>query len=274
MKRAIDYAYGWTPQATARFKAHGVEVVLRYVGIPTAGKCIGKTELAALHAAGLGLGFIYESTAQWMLGGREAGANAAYRSRSYIRERGGPREPFVWLAADWDVQPSQVGAVLDCLHGAVSVLGPGHVGIYGGLRVCTAALDRRAVAKAWQTVAWSHGQWERRAVLRQVLGQQWGDLGLSYDTDQMVADNVGQWPAPEPPHPDRVLVDVPRGVYRWHVLWVAFWPIRGRLRRQASDPVSQYRVRLSVPWRAWETRAWWNEGWQRRAVWREVASRP
>ena len=266
--RAIDYAYGWTPAHTATFKRAGVRVVLRYVGIPSNPKCIGPAELRSLQAAGLGTGFVYESTALWMLGGATAGAGAAHRSIDYLTKVGGPARPFLYLAADFDVSPSQMGAVLDCLRGAAQVLGAGNVGIYGGLNACSAALARKLAAKAWQTVAWSHGVTEFRACLRQVLGQRWGNLGLAYDTDEMYAANVGQWPAPAPHPAERVTMCVPLAVYRWRILWNAAYPLATRWRCPPSFTPTDNRVKLAVPVPVLASAGAWARGFNSRESWR------
>lgn len=68
---AIDYA--WARPDPAAIKAAGYDAVLRYLSAdPT--KNLTPGEAAALHAAGLGIGLIWETTAQAALGGGPAGA--------------------------------------------------------------------------------------------------------------------------------------------------------------------------------------------------------
>jgi hypothetical protein len=53
------------------------------------------------------------------------------------------------------------------LSGAGSILGKDHVGIYGGYYPVKRALDAGVCKYAWQTYAWSGGQWDPRAHIRQ-----------------------------------------------------------------------------------------------------------
>ena len=207
MKRAIDYAEGMGGGVPARLKAEHIEVVVRYVGQPTWPKCLTESEAKALRAHGIGVAFVYETSATWMLGGNAAGIAAANEAKRHIHAIGGPADPFVYLAADFEMQPAHEGAVLACLRGAGAVLGSNNVGIYGGYATVKAALAHHAAAKAWQTMAWSYGRWHPDAVLRQTSispATPYGELGVSYDADEMMSGDVGQWGyvKPKPPEPD------------------------------------------------------------------------
>jgi hypothetical protein len=208
MARAIDYAYGYKTGLAKRFSAAHVVTVMRYVGDPSNSKCLGRTEAHELRAAGIGVGFVYEAGTSWMLAGKAAGVAAAQKARDHIRSIGGPNDPFVYFAADWDVLVAQEGSVLNCLRGAATVLGTGKVGIYGGRAIVTIGLSSKAAAKAWQATAWSGGRWNAHACLRQFYGANlYGALGLDYDANEQLSDNVGQWgyvmpkpkPKPKPP---------------------------------------------------------------------------
>lgn len=199
MIRALDCSTPTTPHIPAIVKA-GVKTVIRYVGHPASGADLTQSEAKALLAHGLGIGLVYEGSASWMLGGHAAGIEAANAAKSHIRALGGPDHPFVYFAADFDASAAQTDAVMQCLAGAAQVLGKNYVGVYGGLRVVTTALQDGRAYRAWQTVAWSGGTWNPHAVLRQILGSPWGALGFSYDADEQLAANVGQWGyvAPKP----------------------------------------------------------------------------
>ncbi len=203
-ERAIDYSSGYTPALPAKLKAAKIATVMRYV-VPGVPKSIAKPEADGLRAADIGIGFIYETYADWMLGGHTAGVNAATAAKAYIKSLGGPAAPVVYFAADFDVTSAmQEMHIYECLRGAATVLGESHVGIYGGLRIVKAAMAVHTAAYGWQTTAWSGGVWYARANLRQltVTGSPYGNLGLSYDADEQLAANIGQWgyvaPQPKP----------------------------------------------------------------------------
>ena len=246
--RAIDYAYGYQSGLAAKLRSAHVATVMRYVGDSGNPKCLERVEASGLQQEGIGLGFVYEGAASWMLQGRAAGIIAAGAARRHIRDLGGPQEPFVYFACDFDARPGQLPEVLACLRGAASVLGADKVGIYGGLAVVTAALKAQAAVRAWQTRAWStdaQGEvvWHPGACLRQVGGEAYGSLrGLSYDADEQVIDDVGQWvdlkPAskPTPPEPASKPTPPPREPLpivsgnAWSRIWrrLCSW-VRGRV---------------------------------------------
>ena len=213
MKRAIDYSYGFGGGTPARLAAEHIEVVVRYVGQPSWSKCLTTSEAKALRAHGIGIGFVYETSATWMLGGNAAGIAAGNEAKRHVRSIGGPADPFVYLAADFEMQPAHEDAVLACLRGAAAVLGQDRVGVYGGYATVKAALAHHAAAKAWQTLAWSYGRWHPDAVLRQTSiapATPFGSLGVDYDADEMMSGDVGQWgyvkpkpPEPKPPTPPK-----------------------------------------------------------------------
>jgi hypothetical protein len=207
-ERAIDYSFGYSAALPARLKAAHVVTVMRYVGDPAEPKSLRRPEADGLRAAGIGVGFVYETTAQWVLGGHAAGVNAARAAKAHIASLGGPSAPVVYFAADFDVTTTmQEIRISECLRGAATVLGESHVGIYGGLRIVRAAMATHFAAYGWQTTAWSGGVWHDKASLRQLFGPRYGNLGLDYNADDQLAANVGQWgygepqPKPEPAMP-------------------------------------------------------------------------
>jgi len=108
---------------------------------------------------------------------------------------GAPSGLIGWFSADWDVQPSEIPAVLAYLNAAASVLGgKRYVGCYGGLRAVSAAID--AGFGGWQTVAWSGGQWDPRAVARQT-GRQLIVGGVQVDENVIInLAALGAWGGP------------------------------------------------------------------------------
>lgn len=189
--KVIDYAGGYHSGLPLLLRQAGIGIVIRYVG-SAAWKCLDKAEADQLRKAGIDIACVYETSAGWMLGGWEAGRIAAMAAKAAITDCGGPPAPFVYFACDVDTQ--EHSKVESCLAGAASVLGKDKVGIYGGYDIVDHALKGKFAAKGWQTEAWSQGRKLSTAVLYQHVAKLWGNLGgLDYDSNEMLADDIGQW---------------------------------------------------------------------------------
>jgi hypothetical protein len=186
----FDYSAGRI--APAALLAARCGVVFRYVSTPGNPKNIAAAELAELVAAGIGVGLVYETSADWMLGGYNAGVAAARSARAQATAAGYGPGCRLWFAADFDATPAQVAVILDCLHGCADAEGsPTRVALYGGLHAIKAAADA-GFGAPWQTVAWSGGVWDPRAVIRQT-GKQQVIGGVSVDVNELTTADLGQW---------------------------------------------------------------------------------
>lgn len=143
--RVVDYSFARPAPST--IKRAGYRGVLRYLG-GSASKQLTKAEAASLHAQGLAIGLVYESSADRARQGRNAGIADAKTARSKAAALGYPSGCPLFLAVDFDATPAQVASYFD---GAKSVLGK-RAGIYGGRKVMTVDVDWK-----WQTAAWSGG---------------------------------------------------------------------------------------------------------------------
>lgn len=169
--RAVDYSFSRPNPAT--IKAAGYDVVLRYLGGST-GKQLTSDEAAKLHAAGLAIGLVYESTADRAAAGRAAGVHDASSALIAANALGYPAACPIFFAVDFDAAPAQVAGYFD---GVDSVLGA-RAGIYGGYAVTTAGL----AAYRWQTKAWSGGKVDPDAHLVQQLAMSHPIIGCDEDT--------------------------------------------------------------------------------------------
>lgn len=189
--------YDYTDRiAPAALQAAGCAAVFRYTTRPSWPKSITRAEVAELEGIRMPLACNFESTADRMRGAAPAGhADAIEQSGNLAALRIPPQAVRSWFSADWDVQPGEVAAVLDYLHAAADVLGGKQfVGCYGGLRAVKAAMD--AGFAGWQTVAWSGGRWDPRAVARQT-GQQATVGGVRVDVNQIISlAGLGAWGGP------------------------------------------------------------------------------
>jgi Domain of unknown function (DUF1906) len=223
-----DYAFApspgfWaSPRWIAALKGAGVKFVVRYISSDPANDVNGKNllpgECDALLAAGIKVCVVVEEGAGWMLGGHTAGVNAARHADAVTEALGMPSVP-VYAAADFDAAPGQQDEINACLDGMASVLGDDRGrNLYGGYYPVRRALDAGKAVRAWQTLAWSGGQWDQRAAMRQ--GLQVRIAGIPVDPDVSEVPDFGQWPRPagaapstEPVEDDMFwLPDTPDGI--------------------------------------------------------------
>jgi Domain of unknown function (DUF1906) len=207
--KGIDFSFGGG-LTTSQIKGAGCSFVCRYLS-GGGSKDIDSTELADYKAAGIPVIFVWETTGTDMVS-EAAGVNDAKAAQAELgklaaalRDTSIASAP-VFFAADEASEPDMP----DYVRGAASVLGKSRTGIYGGYSSVHAAFDGGLVSYGWQTYAWSSGEWENRALLRQVqnnvkLGPATVDIDeAAYWSSSKVlglGDDFGQWPRPsaDPP---------------------------------------------------------------------------
>ena len=198
MAKGIDYAFYPHPSISA-IKAEGATFVCRYVSSYAPndgnGKNLIPAEKNALLAAGLSIVIVAEeASGSRMLDGRAAGVTDAAHADAVVKALGMPGIP-VYFACDWDATEAQQTPIDAYLDGAVSVIGRGRVGIYAGFYPLKRAFDAGKITYGWETYAWSGGQWDSRAQLRQTQnGVTIG--GADCDRDVSMSVDYGQWPRP------------------------------------------------------------------------------
>jgi hypothetical protein len=195
----VDYAFDPHPPVAAMAVA-GVEFAARYMSPSAAndanGKNLVKAELAALRAAGLSVVVVEESAANRMLGGHAAGVADGQHADAVTRALG-MTGAVCYFACDFDATQAQQAAVNAYLDGAASVITVARTGIYGGFYPVKRALDGGHAKWAWQTTAWSGGQWDSRAHIRQAGSV--SVAGITIDVDEAMTADYGQWPRPAAP---------------------------------------------------------------------------
>lgn len=182
----VDYSAG--RPGGAALKAAGKAFACRYLS-HDAGKNLRPSEAADLAAHGVSAVVVWETTASRAAASRAAGAADATEAAAQAKACGQPSDRPIYFAVDWDAAPS---TVVPYFQGVASVLGLHRTGAYGGIKVIRYLLDHGLVTWAWQTVAWSAGQWEPRAHIRQyakttTIG------GVSCDVDEAMQPDFGQW---------------------------------------------------------------------------------
>lgn len=205
----LDYA-GGVPSATAISEA-GYSFVCRYLtpggpGLP--GKLLTPGEYAALQAAGIGVVLNFETAADRMLAGYNAGRADASTADNVARNLGVPSNRPIFFSADWDASPAQQATIDSYLAGVASVIGLARTGIYGSYYVCQRCLDNQTAMWAWQAAAWSGGQIEPRAHIYQRIGfATVGGIECDVNEARRLPD-FGQHPSP----PIAGVHDMPAGV--------------------------------------------------------------
>ena len=148
--QGVDYAWGNPP--FDEFVKQGFGFAMRYISLDPK-KDLTNEELTELWRRGIGVGLVFESTANRALGGKTAGEQDAALAYKRCNSLGLPVAP-VYFAVDFDATDAQKPTIADYLAGAASVLGKNRVGVYGDYYVVDYCLKNKAATWAWQTYAW------------------------------------------------------------------------------------------------------------------------
>jgi hypothetical protein len=201
-------------------KGAGVTSVGRYIGwdsvpgYPSEGKNITKDEAGLLTSNGISVfvSFEYEAAAA-MKGSAQGQADGTLASEQ-LAALAAPDGVTVYFAIDFDIPDfapgssdpkAKLGAAAD-YFAAINALHRNYVvGVYGGFYAVSRLLSAGLAEMAWQTSAWSGGQWDNRAVLRQ-LGQMFGS-NADINTPTPAGADFGQWPRPRGRQPQQFEAD-------------------------------------------------------------------
>jgi hypothetical protein len=204
----------------------GVTAVGRYIGwdcqpgFGCIGKNITKTEAALLRENGISPFLVFEYDADGAASGSNQGHSDGQLADQQVAGLGAPPTIGVYFAVDFDI-PDYDPTLSDTPGNALKKLGPVgeyftaiknlhyayRVGVYGGYYAVKRVLDAGLAVLGWQTVAWSGGQRDTRAVLYQTTANPpipGGDVDIR-ENAATTAD-FGQWapgstPPPPPPPP-------------------------------------------------------------------------
>jgi hypothetical protein len=170
VRYGVDYSVSHpTPSG---LKSAGYGFAIRYASGSGSPKDITASEAQALQNAGIDIIVVFESTANRMQDGYNAGIADANQAVTVAIAAGAPSNFFCYFACDFDAQPSDEPAIESYLDAAASVLGGvKRVGLYGGYGPITRVLDAGKAAKGWQTAAWSNGNKDSRISLYQYAGE-------------------------------------------------------------------------------------------------------
>lgn len=190
VRLGIDYSWG-RPRPAEIVRA-GYSFVCRYVSWSTSGKNLTRSEADALRAAGLDIVTNWEYTASEALDGYDKGRSNAFEAVRQATACGMPPDRPIYFSVDFDASSAQQAAINAYFDGVASVIGRARVGAYGGYYVIKRLFDAGKIAWGWQTYAWSGGNWDSRAGLRQVKNGITVD-GADCDRNEAHRADFGQW---------------------------------------------------------------------------------
>src|SRR5258707_192946 len=182
-------------------KAAGVTAVGRYIGwdgepgYSNIRKNLTTTEARELLAAGMEIFLAFEYAADAALKGAVQGTADAHLATRQLRDLGAPAGVTVYFALDFNIGDFAPGSsdprakLGPAAHyfDAINAAKPTYkVGVYGGYPAVSRVLDAKLAAMGWQTIAWSGGRWDSRAVLRQLVTQLLGAADVEL--------HEGRWP--------------------------------------------------------------------------------
>jgi hypothetical protein len=184
----LDYSWARpSPESCADWP--GCVGVMRYVGPGNNGRDITRAELESLWAVGLGVGLVYESTANRALSGYAGGCEDGDKAAMYAHQLGWPDLP-VYFACDCDVSTGQAyGAVLDYFTGTMGQAFDSRA--YGEADVLDAVAVNLGFRHGWQPAAssWSDGRTSVHASMLQrwpyVMDNQCDNNDVTCGADQI-----------------------------------------------------------------------------------------
>lgn len=184
----IGLDWAWGTMSVSALLADHITFAARYLS-HDASKDLSRPEAIRLSRAGIDLVVVWETTANRAGQGFAAGQVDAQSAWQAAKALGMPDHRPIYFAVDFDANGPEVAAYF---QGVASYLGVSRTGVYAGVRPVSYLFSRGLIAWAWQTYAWSGGQWNKRAQLRQVHnGHTVG--GVDADDDVAVAADFGQW---------------------------------------------------------------------------------
>ncbi len=186
----VDYSSA-NPGGAALAKA-GKVFAMRYVGVSAVDpRALTTTEIDDLHAHGLAVGFIWESTAGRAKQGLSAGIADGKTALSRMTTLGIPVDKPIYFAVDFNAATTDYPAIDAYLKGAAQSMTLARTGVYGHDRLIDHCFIARTVSYGFQTYAWSNGVVSSFANVLQYLNGQ--DINGAVDLDRALKADYGQW---------------------------------------------------------------------------------
>jgi hypothetical protein len=200
----------------SNLKAVGVTAVGRYLGwdsvagFSSIGKNLTRAEAQRYLDAGIEIFLSFEYTPDAATRGTAQGRLDGSLAMSQLAQLGAPPSMCVFFAVDFDI-PDYAPHLPDTAANAMAKLGPVgqyfeaikqlkhsyEIGGYGGYYAIKRLFDAGLITLGWQTVAWSGGEHDERAVIyQQASPVQVAGADLDIREHVVTAMDYGQWPRP------------------------------------------------------------------------------
>jgi hypothetical protein len=199
--QGVDYSFDHpTP---GQLKAAGKKFAVRYVYPASQAqgtKNLTRAEANGLKDAGIAIVSNYESWAARASDGRSAGQFDAQAADAQHKACGGPGARPIFFSVDFDTTSADYPRIDAYFRGVASVIGTARTGVYGEYDLCKHLINAGLIGKsaspsyyyAWQTYAWSAGQYDERCCLAQ--DKNGVKLGAgTVDLDSAHCADYGQW---------------------------------------------------------------------------------
>lgn len=188
----IDEAWDKVPAGALR--DWGYRWVAGYLSPDKTGKNLDADLVHSYLNAGIAVVALFEYGPRGALGAYNQGIKDGSLAGDMMLSLGWPKDSYCYFAVDFDAQPMDMPAISSYLMGCdVAVARRGyHADAYGGYHVIKELFDRRQLRYGFQTYAWSNGQWDSRAVLRQNQNNIMV-AGHSVDKDVALTLQFGAW---------------------------------------------------------------------------------
>ncbi|MFD9124366.1 glycoside hydrolase domain-containing protein [Kitasatospora sp. NPDC059571] len=229
MTLGVDYP--WAHPSPAALQAAGVGFAMRYLSHDDS-KDLHRGEADALAAVGIWCGAIWETTEAPALAGRAAGAADAREALAQAQACGKPDGRPIYFAVDTDTTWDQVAPYF---QGVRDVLPLAEVGAYGGLRIIQGAAASGLVSWFWQAEAWSGGDWDPHAHIRQAGTITIG--GVTCDQNTAMNSDYGQWMPGQTPEED--YMDSARAEAWFGQLNAEIWGLKNDMAAAAQRDAAQ-----------------------------------
>ncbi|MEA4894558.1 MAG: DUF1906 domain-containing protein, partial [Oscillospiraceae bacterium] len=134
--KGIDCASEISASAAKQIKAAGYDFACRYLVPSTmAWKDLTAQEARNICDAGLKILCVYETTADRVKGGAEAGAYDGRTARALAEAMGIPTTAYIYFAVDYEAQSSDMATIEAYLRAARAQTGAYEIGVYGSYSV-------------------------------------------------------------------------------------------------------------------------------------------
>lgn len=211
VREELSADYAWARPAPAAIRAAGYAAVWRYLSLDPS-KNLTAAEAAALHAAGLGIGLVWETAAQRGLGGAAAGAVDGNAAATQARAIGlPPGAPLLANVGDFAAAPGDLDLIEAYYHAFRPFVSEWQAGGYATSYIIAGLVQRGAQGVWWQNAMDDQGVpgnvvsphasvYQRVTPTRQIAGSKPGDW--DEDVSGFGPARVNWWRAAPPPPAD------------------------------------------------------------------------